>query len=133
MTYKIVDHQSDIGIIVNGKTYEELFSNAVYAMADLIIDVSTLKEDKKMHELITGKSPEDIMVNLLSRVLFFIDTYYTIYYHASSKYQDGVLDVYMYGTVIPENAEYKNVIKAVTYDELEVKPQEGFAKVIFDL
>ncbi len=133
MTYKIVDHESDVGILVYGKTYDELFSNAVYAMADIIVDVSTLKEDKKMHEIITGKTPEEVMVNLLSRVLFFIDTYYVIYYHASSKYQDGNLDVYLYGTDIPENVEYKNVIKAVTYDEITVKPEEGFAKIIFDL
>ncbi len=133
MTYKIVDHESDVGILVYGKTYDELFSNAVYAMADIIVDVSTLKEDKKMHEIITGKTPEEVMVNLLSRVLFFIDTYYIIYYHASSKYQDGNLDVYLYGTDIPENVEYKNVIKAVTYDEITVKPEEGFARIIFDL
>ncbi len=133
MTYKIVDHESDVGILVYGKTYDELFSNAVYAMADIILDVSTLKEDKKMHEIITGKTPEEVMVNLLSRVLFFIDTYYVIYYHASSKYQDGSLDAYLYGTDIPENVEYKNVIKAVTYDEITVKPEEGFARIIFDL
>ncbi len=133
LSYEVVDHESDIGVIVYGKTYEELFSNAVYAMADLIVDVSRLKENRKMHEVITGKTPEDIMVNLLSRVLFYLDTYYILYYRITSKYSDGELDAYFYGSEIPEGIEYRNVIKAVTYSDLAVKPEEGYAKIIFDL
>ncbi|BAB60103.1 hypothetical protein [Thermoplasma volcanium GSS1] len=133
MTYEILDHESDIGIMVYGTTYEELFSNAVYAMADLILDVGKLKEKRKMHEIIRGNTPEDIMVNLLSRVLFYVDTYYTLYFRATCKYEDSTLDVYLYGSEIPEEVEYRNVIKAVTYSEIAVKPEDGFARVIFDL
>jgi SHS2 domain-containing protein len=72
MKYKILEHPSELKIIVYGKTLEELFSNAVLAMGEIMArELGTGKWELGMKEKIKIKSADlnSLLVDFLSEIL----------------------------------------------------------------
>ena len=135
MKYEIIEHTGDVGIIVHGSTYEELFSGAVEATADIIVDIRKLGHNRTRDIEITSDNYESLMVDLPSEIVLLLEVEGTLYYEAditidrNSMSLKGTLKG---GEVIDEN-DYRYVIKAPTYHMIEVNPEKGFARIIFDV
>lgn len=135
--YIIIDHTADIGIDVFGDTLQDLFSNAGFALFDIITDLSTV-ECKVKHSLnIVGVDKEQLLVNWLSELLFLHDVKNLLFKNfCVNQLSDYQLNADVSGEVFDEKRHIiKTEVKAVTYHNLSIiqKDQQWKARIIFDL
>ena len=71
--YKLINHTADLGIEVYGEELQDLFSNAGFALFDIITDISRVKETTERVITIEGNDLEQLMVNWLNELLYLFD------------------------------------------------------------
>jgi len=73
MGYRILDHTADIGIEVHGATLADLFSQAAFALVDLLTDRTMLTgaTEKVIH--IEGSDMTDLWINYLRELLYLFN------------------------------------------------------------
>ena len=123
MKYRVFDHTADFGIQVFGRSAQEVFIQAAYAMMEQIVNRREL-EVKFEHQLVVkGFDWPDLMVNWLREILFLwsgnewlvkgirIKT-------ISENQLSAVLKIDVYSA---KRHVIKNEIKAITYHQLQLK------------
>ena len=137
MFYRIIDHTADFGIHVFASGSKELFSNAVYAMFDLITEIDSLKGLEYAHVKVSGDDWADLMVNWLREALFLWNgremLVKTVF--IQSLTQHNLFAKIAFDPYDPDRHVIKTEIKAVTYHQIQVHsgPTGWEAKVIFDV
>lgn len=133
--YEILEHRADLKIRVFGKTKEELFLNAIIAMAENM--KPEIKENpEKVAREIRIKSPDlpALLVDFLSEVLYLIQVNKEIYTDVKfKKLTDNKLKAELVGQKVERFGED---IKAVTYHNLDVHQKEDNsweAVILFDI
>ena len=135
--YKSFDHTADLGVEIFGRDEKELFTNAGYALFDLITDPGGIRDRSHLTISIEGLDWEDLMVNWLRELLslfnskkylpgkFLIDNIREDFLRAEISGEEFCSDRHL----------IKCEIKAVTYHKIEVKKQAGgwMSRVIFDV
>lgn len=71
--YRLINHTADLGIEVYGEGLQELFSNAGFALFDIMTDISRVKETTKKVITVEGNDLEQLMVNWLNDLLYLFD------------------------------------------------------------
>ena len=136
--YEIIEHTADIGILVRGERVEELFEKAAYAMFDLMVDLTNVDAIGKYRIKLESPTLEDLLVDFLSELLyvysveFFVMCDFNVHIHQT----EGGYILKGIGLGEPLNKEKHRIkleIKAVTYHELEINIEKGYAKVLFDI
>ena len=133
MIYDVLDHTADLKVRIYGNSYTSIFQNSVIAISDLIMDRNLLKPGFNKTIEIEKNSPDNILVNLLNDILFYMEYENVIYFGSKLDFTENRLHGRIFGSSIPDNVEYRNVIKAATYYDLKVDPEHGFAMVVFDI
>jgi SHS2 domain-containing protein len=133
MIYDILDHTADLKVRIYGDSYVEIFQNSIIAMSDLIMNRELLKPDLNKIIDIEKNSPDDILVNVLNDLLFYMEYEDVIYFSSELEFTGNRLHGTIFGSSIPYKAEYRNLIKAATYYDLRMDPEHGFAIVVFDI
>jgi len=158
--YRLIDHTADIGIEVFGDDLPQLFSNAGYALFDIIADLSLVKEKASINVSVNGRNLEELMVNWLGELLYIFETkhfivkYFNIIhvetsYSTSSLLGDVSTDTKslemekvgrLFAEIKGENYDsgvhvINTTIKAVTYHQLQVfRDNNGWhLRVILDV
>ena len=137
MKYRLIDHTADFGIHVFGTDLKDLFSNAAFAMFDLITDIKSLKGANESSLNVKGNDRPDLMVNWLRELLYIwngkeklvesIDIISITENELTTKIRLDSFD--------PARHSIRNEIKAVTYHQIQVNQvAEGWeSKIIFDV
>ncbi len=133
MIYDVLDHTADLKVRIYGNSYTSIFQNSVIAISDLIMDRNLLKPGFNKTIEIEKNTPDNILVNLLNDILFYMEYENVIYFGSKLDFTENRLHGRIFGSSIPDNVEYRNVIKAATYYDLKVDPEHGFAMVVFDI
>ena len=133
MKYKLLDHTGDLRVLIYGNNYKSLFENALYAMTNLITDTSKLTENKIKGIKILKRNYDDLMISFLNDILFYLETDGILYYDSDIIIKNNELTGTIYGSIIPDNVEYEYVIKAPTYYNLEIKPENNYAIIVLDI
>ncbi len=133
MLYDILDHTADLRVKVYGNTYETIFENSVTALSDLIIDQNAMGTNITRTVKIEKETLDDIFIELLNNILFYLETENILFHRARVTLSSKRLTATLYGSEIPENSEYRHLIKAVTYYNLEIHPEDGFAIFVMDV
>ena len=127
---------ADIGLKIYGKNLIELFENSALGMFSLIVDSFETSGSIKKKIEITGSTDEDILISLLSELIFMFETDGFILKNITGL----SIDSKKYGfTLIGEyfssgKHELLTHIKAVTYHNLEIKKGETFTvEIVFDV
>lgn len=140
--FEIINHTADIGIRVFGKTLEDLFVNAAFAMSELIVKNPPTPPFVKGGKggfvvKITAVDKEQLLVKWLSEILYLIDAKNLM--PVGFKISE-VSDTYLAAAVAvepfdPAKHKIKRQIKAVTYHGLAIKKAGGQfeVSVIFDI
>ncbi len=135
--YILIDHTADIGIDVFGATLPELFSNAAFAMFDIITDLSRVEDTNTWETKVSAIDREQLLVNWLSELLYLHEVKNLLLKDFSiTEMHDTQLHASLYGETFVEGKHViKTEIKAVTYHGLSViqDHQQWKARVIFDL
>ncbi|MGE9810628.1 archease, partial [Ferroplasma acidiphilum] len=74
MKYDILDHTADLKIKVYGNSLNSIFENSVAAISDLITGSSSMENTIKRKVEITKQSVDDMLIQLLNDVIFYLET-----------------------------------------------------------
>ncbi len=128
--FKFLEHTADIKFQAYGKSLEEAFSNAAVAMFNIITDTKLI--EKNITKSVTTNAPDlkSLLYRFLEELLFLIDTEFFVVNsvtdlkinHMNNKY---LLTAVVTGDKISEKYALHGDIKAVTYNEMEVKEEKG--------
>jgi len=137
LTYQVIDHTADLGIIVKGPDVKSLFIHAARAMTDLMVKGDISKETVIKDVLVEGEDFPDLMVRWLGEILYLFDGENLIVNSIKIKSISptklkSILTLTSFET---EHHQVIREIKAVTYHQISVdKTKDGWqAKVIFDI
>jgi len=136
--YELVDVTADVAIRARGSSLGALFANAAWGMFDLICDTATVEAYRTWEVEAEALDLEPLMVDMLTDLLLLFDTegalassvdaevsktgeVWRVVARMRGEHYDG------------ERHELLHDIKAVTYHTLEVRPDEGWARVLFDI
>ena len=73
MGYRILDHTADIGVEVHGATLTDLFSQAAFALVDLLTDRTLLTGATEKVIRIEGSDMTDLWINYLREILYLFN------------------------------------------------------------
>lgn len=147
LRYREIEHTADVGVEIYGKTMEELFQNAGYALFNTIVDASTIQPVVTRTLSVTGPDIETLLINWLRELLYQFSVEQEVYNEFGvqnvfyKEQQDAScaptkLEVTISGEKLDlERHKFNTEIKAVTYHQFAVAHEDGRwqARVIFDV
>jgi len=135
--YKLINHTADFGIQVFGSNPKALFTNAAYALSDLLTDINFLNGQNEKKIAVTGSDWPDLMVNWLRELLYLWNGNEILVkgvdIHSISEKR--LSSTVFYEPYDSDRHIIKMDIKAVTYHQIQVAPtpQGWEARIIFDV
>lgn len=136
--YQVVGVTADVAIKALGDGTDQLFANAAWGMFDLICDSGTVEPRRTWEVVVEAEDLEGLMVDLLTDMLVLFETEGMLlssveaevskqegHWHALARIRGEPYD--------PGRHQLLHDVKAVTYHTLEVRPDEGWARVLFDI
>ena len=137
LTYQIIDHTADLGIIVKGPDVKSLFVLAAQAMTDLMVEGEIRDKIAIRDVLVKGEDFPDLMVRWLGEILYLFEGENLIVNSIEVK-SIGPMRLQATLTLAsfePGHHQILREIKAVTYHQIAVdKTEDGWeARVIFDV
>lgn len=137
VTYQIIDHTADLGIIVKGPDVKSLFIRAAQAMTDLMVRGDIRDKTAIRDILVEGEDFPDLMVRWLGEILYLFEGENLMVHSIEIK---SISPIQLKSTLSlssfePEYHQVLREIKAVTYHQISVdKSDDGWeARVIFDI
>jgi SHS2 domain-containing protein len=132
MSYELIDHTGDIGIVVRADTLEGIFAEAARAMFEILVEPPRAAPSRWEEFEVRGADAEEELRGFLAELLYRFSAERTIYVGfqpLGGKVRAGGV------TYDPARDAFRTELKAVTYHRLEVAREgEGWkARVIFDV
>ncbi len=135
--YELISHTADLGIKAYGKTIEELFLNAAYAMFDLIAEVDKVNPRERIEFRKTADNQDELLINWLRG----LHSYYAVEDYLFREFEitrldDKEIGGFAGGEKIDFNRHVlKKEIKAVTYHSVGIKKEGDLytTQIIFDV
>jgi SHS2 domain-containing protein len=145
--YELIEHTADIGIRVFGKTKEDIFTNAAYAMFDIMAASKTIdstclpsrirhRQEQEHSLTIKAADTEELLISFLNELIyFFVSKEFLPAKFKIVKMNSQSLVALVSGEKFDlKRHRIKTEIKAATYHNLKIeKNVAGYqAEVIFD-
>ena len=140
MKYIYLPHTADAKFRAYGKSLEEAFANAAYAMTDIITDIRKIKSTAKQNISIHSEDEKALLYDFLEKLLILLDTKGFLLSKITQikikKNRDKSLS--LTASLTGDNYkgyETKTTIKAVTYQEMLIDQKRGkfVVQVIVDI
>lgn len=134
--YRYLSHTADVKFEAYGGTIEEAFSNAVIAMVDLMVEHERIDPATTRQISLSGHDIEALLYSFLEEILFIYETSSLLPYCIDRMKIELCGRPSLGATLLLGNAdEVRNYIKAVTYNEMEIKEEEGrwIVRVVLDV
>jgi SHS2 domain-containing protein len=124
--YKYLPHTADAKFQAWGKNIEEAFKNAAYAMVNIMTDYTKIDPNMKRKISITSENYESLLYDFLEHIIALIDTESFLLREVKKikiyeRKKNIMLIAYLRGDRYTRRYDIKTAIKAVTYQEMEVK------------
>lgn len=136
--YDMVEVTADVAIRARGSSLAKLYANAAWAMYDIICDTATVKAVRNWEVEATSDDLGGMMVDFLTDLLVLWETEGALASEVEVDIPEGGPPWHLVARIRGEifeagRHELLHDIKAVTYHTLEVRPDEGWAQVLFDI
>ena len=143
--YEFLDHTADAKFLAHGITIEDAFANAARAMASVVADAHTLRGDMHKDVAVEGTDEKQLLYNFLEEILFLLDAHSYVVKDVSkirinpvsdpAKGRIWKLTATLSGQTIDEKTPTHEHVKAVTYNEMEIRKEPGkvTVQVVLDL
>ncbi|HEX5037144.1 MAG TPA: archease [bacterium] len=135
--YRLLPHTADVRFRVQGRSFADLLSKAVFALFDQCVDAARVsaKATKKID--LRAQSPEEALVRLLQEALFLFDAKGFVARSLKfSVYKEGHLTGRLAGERFdPKKHRPKSEIKAATFHGLKIRKRAGLwsAEIVLDV
>jgi len=141
MTYKISDEytSADIGLIVTAPTLEELFSDSLLGLIEIMVRPDDLQESRQIEINLKADNIEDLYYKWLAEILYIKDAHNFLPKKCSLKIRRGRecrLDGLLSGDSIDYDRQTIKIdVKAVTYYKFKIEKSDDIwhGEVVFDL
>jgi SHS2 domain-containing protein len=134
MKYKLLEHTADAMAEVYGKSLNELFANAAYAMFDQMTDVSKVEPKGEVKVVLEADTKEGLLVDFLQELLFLNDVEDLVLSEFDVKTDGRKLEALVRGEKFDEEKHAKRaVVKGVTYHRLEIDLEKRKLTILFDV
>jgi len=132
--YDLIDHTADLMVKAYGRTLEECFANAGYALFDQTVDLSGIRPERTFEIEAYGEDPEDRLYSFLSELLFLEDCDGMVLCELDVRFDGDMVLCKGKGEILDRNKHrIRSEIKAVTFHMLEVDADVPSVTVIFDV
>ncbi len=134
--YAIIEHTADIGFVAYGKDKKELFSNAAFALFEIMTDLEKVSESASWHVEVKAADEIELLVRWLNELLYLFDSEKVLLRRFDIKeLSDGFIKAEVFGEVRdPARHPIKLGVKSATYHMLEIlKNRYYHARVILDI
>jgi len=139
--YEIVGTTADVAIKALGRTHDALFTNAAFGLADLMCDTGTVRGTVMREVVSSAPTEERLLVAFLTELLVLRESEGLVFSSIEARVSTpGVVDDKWRLLAIVWGEPYDGArhqmlhdVKAVTYHTLEVRPDRGYARVLFDI
>ena len=137
--FELLEHTADAKFRAYGKSLEEAYENAAFAMTSLMYDsemVAALKIEKIK---VKGKDMEQLLYNFLEEFLFLQDSKQFVMHgfvtpikilKAGGKFH---IVAEISGDEIKDEYEVRPVVKAMTYAEIEISEKPLYLQFVVDV
>ena len=141
MPYRFSDKYStaDAGIIVTGRTVEELFCDAALGMTEILVDLEDLESGRQLTVELDADSMETLFFDWLSEIIYLKDAESFLLKKCVMEIKSGnriILQASLSGdTIDPNRHTLKVDVKAVTFYRLKVEQVNDHwqGEAVFDL
>lgn len=132
--YILIDHTADMMVKAFGRTLEECFGNAAYALFDQTVDLSNVGTDEIREIRVSGDDAEDRLYSFLSEMLFIEDAENLILKDFDVRFDgDDVVCIARGETLDRSRHRLRSEVKAVTYHMMDIDKNEPSITVLFDV
>lgn len=128
--YEYLPHTADVRFRAYGRTLEEAFSNSALAMFNIMLDTKKVAPKIERKIQVQAKEPGRLLFEFLGRFLFLLDAENFVLnkiatLKISRKGAKYILDAVAVGDELSEKYETLTQVKAITYNEMEIKEEKG--------
>ncbi len=129
MAYKYLEHQADVGILAEGATLEEAFSEGAKAMFGVMVDLSGVEANEVITVKCSAKDIPTLFIEWLNELINKRDVDEMFF----SKFEVKIKKTNVYelagkaiGELIDQTKhEIKTEVKAATYSGLKYEEKDG--------
>ncbi len=129
MEYKYLEHTADVKFQAYGKSMEEAFGNAALALFNVMIDTKKIKNKTRKTIKVKGNDLKSLLYNFLEEFLFLLDTQGFMLGKISDIKIIKKKNTYQLSALASGDEagsyETKGDVKAVTYNEMEIKKEKN--------
>jgi SHS2 domain-containing protein len=135
--FEVLEHSADVGFRAHAPTLPELFARAAEALVSMAMETAGIDPRESYPLEAEGDSPESLLVNWLSEVLYFVDgrrlamRSFRVHELAHNRIRGEALGE----PRNPSRHPAKLVVKGVTYHQLKIarNDQGWFCEVYLDV
>ena len=137
MTYKFLSHTADVKFQASGKTLEEAFEQSALALRETISGNLHILEQETHKIQIKATDLSNLLYKFLEEFLFLLDSKQFLF-SKINKIQINQEEFSLEATISGDQAKnykFTNDVKAITYNNMFVKNQEGIwlTQVVLDV
>jgi SHS2 domain-containing protein len=135
--FRYIEHPSDVGFEAYGATLEKLFANAALAMYSFMTDVEEIEKAEERAVSVQAEDLYSLMFDWLDELLFLFEADALVMREFNITVDDSTFSIQgtcRGGKFDPERHEAGIIVKAVTYNMMEVKKNaQWHARVVLDV
>ena len=132
--YVLIDHTADMMVKAFGKSLEECFANAAFALFDQTVDLSNIGTNEETDIRVSGIDDEDRLYSFLSEMLFIEDADNLILKEFEVSFDGDDVICHAKGETLDRSKHrIRSEIKAVTYHMMEIDRETPSVTVLFDV
>jgi SHS2 domain-containing protein len=136
--FEVLEHTADAKFRAYGKSMEEAYQNAAFAMASLMYDPEMIAAEKIEKITVHGNDMEQLLYSFLEELLVLQDSKQFVMHgfvtnlriiKAKGKIR---LDAEVIGDEIRDEYRVRPVVKAMTYAEIEISEKPLYLQFVVD-
>jgi len=134
--FKFLEHTADAKFQAFGKSLEDAFGNAALAMFSVMTEPEKVERKIKREIKAKGDDEKSLLYDFLEQLLILLETEGFLLNHVEKiKIVDGELTAVAVGDKISEKYDVHGEVKAVTYNEMDIKREKHYfmVQVVVDL
>ena len=134
--YEYLEHTSDEQFRAYGESWEEAFTNAAYAMFDIITDHTKVESKLEKKFSIKAENKEALVYDFLEEFLYYVDAEGILLHEINDlNINNNTLTVKFSGDDETNKYDVNTHIKAVTYQNMTAKKENNryIIQVVVDI
>ena len=129
--YEYLEHTADVKVRAYGKTLEQAFINAAYALTNIVTKDKIKKVIEKTIE-VESEDDKSLLYDFLEQFLILIDSEGFLLAEVKElKIEDNKLTAKVIGDDNIDSYETETHVKAMTYQEMEIKKEKDIYTIQF--